>query len=220
MIVALIGQKGGSGKTTTSLNIACEWTRLGHRVLLVDADPQGSSCTFGDLANELGTKCPTVVAMGTGLHKPDQLPALAEHFDRVVIDCPPRHGVLQKSALMVCDLAIVPCGQSGVDAWALSETLELIESAEVVRPQLHSRMLITRKMTNTTLGQQARQYLEDEGLSVMKTELGFRVAYQESPAAGQGVTTYEPSSKASDEVKALVSEIEELLEGKEVANVA
>lgn len=220
MIIALCGQKGGSGKTTTSTNIAGELHRKGHSVLLVDADPQGSSLTFGAVASEAGFEAPTVISMGEGLHQPDQLPKLAANFDYVVIDCPPRHGTIQRSALMICDLAIVPCGQSAVDAWALADTLELIEEARVFRPDLACKMLITRRVAGTALGRSARAYLEEAELETFDTELGFRVAYQEAPAAGQGVTSYAPSSTAAKEIKRLIKEIESLKVQQEVENVA
>src|SRR5262245_4570065 len=124
MIIAFCGQKGGAGKTTAALVTATEWLLRGRRVLLVDADPQGSAKTWGEVAAEGGSAAPTVVAMGAGLHRPDQLPALARSFDLTLIDCPPRHGEIQRAALMVADLAVLPCGPSGLDVWALGESLD------------------------------------------------------------------------------------------------
>lgn len=208
MIIALAGQKGGSGKTTTSIAIASELLARRRKVLLVDADPQASSRTWAEVALELGCEAPTVVGMGQGLHRPDQLPALAEAYDVVVIDCPPRHGEIQRAALMVCDLVLLPCGPSALDAWAIAESLELVQSAKLVRPELKAAVLITRKVSRTSLGQGAREVLAESGLDVLGAELGFRVAYQEAPASGQGVTTYAPKSQAAAEVRALVDEIE------------
>lgn len=76
-IIAFAGQKGGSGKTTTSISVASELFERGHKVLLVDADPQGSAQTWAAVAAELGHAAPVVVGMGAGLHRPDQLPSLA-----------------------------------------------------------------------------------------------------------------------------------------------
>ena len=209
MVVAFIGQKGGSGKTTTALSVAAEWVARGRRVLLVDADPQGSARTWGDVAAEQGHPCPTVVAMGAMMHKPDQLPALVERYDVAVVDCPPRHGEIQRAALMVADLAVMPCGPSAVDAWALAETLDMVTAAQTLRPNLQAALLITRK-TQTTIGAHAREALTDAGVPILATELGFRVAYQEAPAAGLGVTTYAPRDRAAAEVRALVDELETL----------
>jgi chromosome partitioning protein len=220
MVIALAGQKGGTGKTTTAVCLAAEWQSRGRRVVLVDADPQGSSRTWAEVAAEANHRGPTVVAMGSGLHRPDQLPALAASYDFAVVDCPPRHGDIQRSALMVADLVLIPCGPSGVDAWALGATLDLIEEARVVRPDLQVAVVITRRVARTTLGAQARDVLGASHLSVLTSELGHRVAYQEALAAGLGVTGYAPSSAAAAEVRALVDELERLQAVEVVHDVA
>lgn len=206
-IIAMVGQKGGSGKTTTTLSIAAEAHLRGLKVLIADADPQGSARTWAAVASEMEREIPTVIGVGEGFHDRNQLPLLARDFDLVCIDCPPRHGKLQRAAMMLANLAIVPCPPAALDAWALGETVDLIEEAQTIRPNLKARILITRKQAGTVLGQNSRQFLSESGLSLLKTELGFRVAYQEAPAAGQGITSYDPRGQASDEVRSLVSEV-------------
>jgi len=219
-IIAIAGQKGGSGKSTTAITIAAEWHHRGRRVLLVDADPQGSALTWGEVAAEAGHPAPTIVAMGGGLHRPDQLPALAQGYDLVVIDSPPRHGAVLRSALMIADLAVLPCGPSAVDAWALGETLDVVNEAQALRPNLQAVVVITRKIARTVLGRSARNALTSSGLPILRAELGYRVAYQEAPAAGLGVTVYEPSGTAAKESRRLVDELEGLVLGERIHAVA
>lgn len=209
VVVAFAGQKGGVGKTTTALAVACEWFKRGRRVLLVDADPQGSARTFAEVAATAGEAVPTVVSMGAGLHRPGQLPALLASYDVAVIDCPPRMPEVQRSVCAVADLVVLPCGPSAVDAWALAASLELVAAAREVRPELQGVVVLTRKVERTALGSSAREALADCGLPVLKAELGYRVAFQEAPAFGRGVTAYAPSSAAAAEVRALVSELEQ-----------
>jgi chromosome partitioning protein len=213
MIISLAGQKGGTGKSTTAVCLASEWHSRGRKVLLVDADPQGSTSTWAAVATEAQHASPTVVAMGNGMHRPDQLPALAASHDFALIDLPPRHGDIQRSALMVADLVLIPCGPSAPEAWALAATLDLIEEARVVRPDLQVAVLITRKVARTTLGAQAREVLSASQLRILSTELGYRVSYQEALAAGLGVTGYDPSCAAAIEIRALVDELERLSHG-------
>src|ERR1022692_925466 len=99
MIIALTGQKGGIGKSTTAVSLAAYGVERGMRVLLVDADPQGTARTWGEVADEAGHPSPTVVAMGPTMHKSGQLAQIAATYDLTVIDCPPRHGEIQRSAL-------------------------------------------------------------------------------------------------------------------------
>jgi chromosome partitioning protein len=213
-IVALCGQKGGSGKTTTAEAVAGELIARGLSVLLVDADPQGTAQTWADVATENGRPCPTTVAMGASMHQESQLPRLRGSYDAVIIDCPPRHSEIQRSALMAADLAVLPCGPSAHDIWAMADTVDLVTEATKVRPKLQARVLITRKMANTVIGQGARSALAECPVAVMRAELHYRVAYQEAPASGQGAAQYAPSDPAAAEVIALVDEIMEVLNGK------
>jgi chromosome partitioning protein len=215
MILTIAGQKGGAGKTTVALSTAAEWSSRGKRVLLVDADPQGSTKTWGEVAAEQQLSAPTIVSMGAGLHRPEQLPALAKSFEHTIIDCPPRHGEIQRAALMVADLAILPCGPSALDIWALTESLALIQAAREIRPQLKAAVLITRKIPRTTLGASLREALVSTGLPVLQAELCLRVTYPEATAAGKGVTLYDPRSPAAVEVRALVNELEAMIRKEE-----
>lgn len=208
MIIAVAGQKGGSGKTTTAISIACEYLARGRRVLLVDADPQGSTSTFASVASEVGARTPTVVSMGVGLHRPEQLPALARDFDVTVIDCPPRHGEILKSAVIIADLVVLPCGPSALDAWALGASVDLINEAKVLRPDLLAVVLLTKKVARTAIGQGARDVLTSSGLPVLQSEMYHRVTYAEAPAAGLGPSVYAPTSPAAEEVRALATELE------------
>lgn len=217
MIIALTGQKGGVGKSTTAICLAVLAMSRGQRVLLVDADPQGTVRTWGDVAAESGAPQPTVVAMGAAMHKPGQLAAMAEGYDLVVIDCPPRHGEIQRSALMIADLAVLPCGPTAVDAWALASTLDVVSEARALRPELRACVLITRKQGRTALGKGARAVLETSGLPVLGTEIGYRVAFQEAIAAGQGVTSFAPRDAAAKEIAKLYEELERVGHGEEAS---
>ena len=207
MIVALTGQKGGVGKSTLAIGIAAELLHRRHKVLLVDADPQGTVRTWGEVAAEAGQPLPSIVSMGSTMHRPEQLPTVRQGYDDVIIDCPPRHGDIQRSALMVADVALLPCGPSSADAWALAASIDLINEARVLRPELEVRIVITRKQGRTALGRSAREELAKSGIDLMKTEIGYRVAFAESLGAGQGVTAYAPRDAAAEETRALVSEL-------------
>lgn len=207
MIFALAGQKGGVGKSTVAVSVAAELVARKLKVLLVDADPQGTARTWGDVASEQGHPLPTIVAMGATMHRPEQLPRVAGGYDHVVIDCPPRHGEIQRSALMVADAVVLPCGPSAADAWALASSVELIAEARALRPALGAFILITRKQMHTAISKGARDVLAQSGIPVLATELGYRVAFAEAVGAGQGPTTYAPKDAAAAEIRALVDEL-------------
>ena len=204
---SFVGQKGGTGKTTTAIAVASELVARGRKVLLVDADPQGSSSTWASVGAEAGQPIPTTIRMGEHMHRAGQLDALAKPYEFVVIDTPPRHGEAMRSALVVADVAVLPCGPSAVDAWALASSLEVLSQARMARPELKACVLVTRKVARTAIGESAREVLSSSGLPVLGTELGFRVAYQEGLAAGLGPAQYAPGSSAAAEVTVLVDEL-------------
>jgi len=211
VIVAYSGGKGGSGKSTAAIACAVDWlTRRKRKVLLVDCDTQKSVLTWAAVASEAGHKAPTVVGMGQGLSKPEQLPSLAESHDVTVLDLPGRHDAVVREALLVSQLVVLPCGPSAMDVWSLAESIELVTKAQVLRPSLKAVLLLTRVQPRTSLAQSARNALEATGLPTLKAQLGYRVTFAEAPAAGQGPTTYSPRSPAALEVHALVNELERL----------
>jgi chromosome partitioning protein len=217
MIVAFAGQKGGVGKSTTAVCLAVAALERDARVLLVDADPQSTVRTWGEVAAERKLPAPTVIAMGASMHKPGQLRELSGNYDFTFIDCPPRHGDVQRSALMIADIVVLPCGASAADAWALASSLEVIREAQALRDELLACVLITRKQGRTALGRAARKVLESTGLPVLDTELGSRVAYQEALASGQGITTYAPRDAGTREVFDLLDELGRMFHGQEAS---
>lgn len=209
MIVAAVGQKGGTGKTTTSVSLAVEWCVRGRSVLLVDTDTQGSVLTWADVAAERGAEhIPAVTALGAQLRQ--QLSPHVAGRDVIVIDCPPAHGERQRAALMVADVALLPSGPDATELWGLTSSAELVREAQSFRPALRAAILITRKDKRTQMGAQARQALEQLGLPVLGAELSRRVTYPESIAAGLGPTTHAPTSDAAREVRRLANELEQL----------
>ncbi|MBZ0119384.1 MAG: AAA family ATPase [Sandaracinaceae bacterium] len=207
--VALCGQKGGAGKTTLAISLASEWHRRGHRTLLVDLDPQGTATTWGDIAVEAGLAGPTVVGMGDAVRA--RLPEVGAGYDMAVIDCPPRAGKRTVGALMVADLAILPCGASPADLWALSEALDIVGQAQELRPDLAVRLALNGVLSTSTLGGEIRDALADLAVHRMATIIHSRVAMARTLATGQGVTVSDPSSLAAAEVKRWVDEVEDLL---------
>jgi chromosome partitioning protein len=118
MTVAHLNQKGGVGKTTLTLHLACEWAREGKRVVLIDADLQGSALDLSkQRAKEGFRRLFGVMGLARDtLHR--EAPELAHDVDHVVIDGPPHLAGLTRSALLAADLVLIPAQPSPFDGWA------------------------------------------------------------------------------------------------------
>jgi len=209
--IAFLGEKGGAGKSTLAVNVAAELAARGRRVLLVDADPQGTALAWAGFAAENGHTAPTTIAMGENLRA--QLPPASAAYDDVVIDLPGRSTKRAVGALMIADVAILPCGPSPADAWALMTTVALLGEARELRPELRTAIALNRA-DRTSIGASTREAIAGLGLDVLEATVGDRVAFREALAAGQGVTSYASSSTAAEEVRAFVDELEALAKRK------
>ena len=218
MIIAMVGGKGGVGKSTLSVCLGAEWHQRGKRVLLVDLDPQGSVMTWAEVAAEAGNETPDAVALGDNVRK--ALPGLARDYDVVVLDCPGRMAKRVAGALMVVDMAVMPCSGSTTDVWAVSETVEIVEQASELRPSLVAAIVLNRIQSTTNMGRTAREALSEVSPVVLRTTIGQRIAFAEALAAGQGVTTWAGGSLAALELRRLADELEGLVEGSEAFDAA
>lgn len=208
-IVALVGQKGGTGKTTLAISLAAHWADAGLRVLLVDVDPQQSALTWADVAAEAGAPAPAVVALGVALRQ--QLAPHRSAYDVVVIDCPPAHAERQRAALMVADLALLPTGPDPTEMWAAASSADLIREAQAIRPSLRALVVVTRRDRRTSMGAVAHVAAEQLGMPVADTSIARRVTFPEAIAAGHAPTTWASTSDAAREVRRLAREIEAVL---------
>lgn len=202
MIVALLNQKGGVGKTTLSLHLAGEFAAHGARVLLIDADPQGSALDWAERrAREGLTRRFGVVGLAReSLHR--EAAALAQDADHVVIDGPPRVTGIARSALLAADLVLIPVQPSPLDGWASAEMLRLLDEARVFRPELRARFVLNRCAARTVIARDTAAALADQQPPMLPSRIGQRVAFADAASTGRLVDEAHGAEAAAREITA------------------
>ena len=216
MIVALLNQKGGVGKTTLATHIAGELAMRGQHVVLLDADPQGSALDWTQRRSQQGLpRLFSAVGLAREtLHQ--EAPELARRADHVVIDGPPRIAALARSALLAAERVLIPVQPSPYDLWASAEMVALIREAQVFRPALRAAFVINRRVSTTVIGREARGALAEQPLPALRSEVRQRIVFADSVAAGRLARELAPDSAAARELDAALSA---LVPGSALTNI-
>ena len=208
-VIAVLNQKGGSGKTTIATHLARALQLQGSSVLLVDSDKQGSARDWSAV-NESN---PVTVI---GLDRPtlDRDLKNISYKDFVVIDGSPQATDLAVSAIKAADFVLIPVQPSPYDIWATSDLVDLVKQRiEMTDNKLKSAFVVSRAIKNTKIGTEVSEVLTEYGLPVLDAKIVQRIAYPNSAAIGK--TVFETESKSSDavaEMNALATEVKSYLE--------
>ncbi|MCB1790436.1 MAG: ParA family protein [Gammaproteobacteria bacterium] len=203
-VIALAGNKGGSGKTTLAINLAAALARRG-KVVLLDTDPQGScvhwyNATDGDAPVQVHAAADDV----DGAVRDN-----CDTSDYLLIDCPPSVNATQTlAALSLADKVLIPVVPSPLDIWAGLHVEPVLRQVMTHNPALQAMLVINQLEPQTRLSQLVRQALDELGLPTATTALRRRMAYRRAMLEGRSVLDMgKRGTEAAREIEQLIAEL-------------
>lgn len=182
--IGIINGKGGVGKTTASTHIGGLIHTHGHRVCIVDTDPQGSLRDWRNVQSDTA-ELPTVVGvLSPTIHK--EIPGIESSFEYIVIDGTSKINLMNSSIIKTVDLALIPIQPSVYDIWGAAETIELIKERQIVTDgQPKAAFVITMDKKNTRLSRDIVDAVNSLDFPLLQSRISEREIYKQSVPKGE-----------------------------------
>jgi chromosome partitioning protein len=205
-IVAMLGQKGGSGKSTIAVHLAVAAQQGGEHVAVIDTDPQATATSW---IKSRTTKTPSVATAPPGEVESILGIAREQRITLVVIDTAPHADAGASKAIAEADLVIMPCQPTAFDVAGVVGAVRIAKA--VNRPSV---FVLNRCPPKVYEVAETREYLETLGYPVAPVTIGNRQAYARATASGEAVTEFDPNGLAAQEIKQLWKWVKEQLRAK------
>lgn len=202
-IIAIVGNKGGVGKTTLSLNLASGLNKR-NRTAIIDADPQRSSLQWRAFSEN-----DAISVYEAEEDLASQANTLRQDYNQIVIDCPPSvYAPQTNKALVVSDRAIIPVQPSPMDLWATVHILEAVEKARQTNTELKPLLVINQLEPRTMLSKMIREVVSEIGIPVADTMIRRRAVFRSSALEGKSIYDVGRRGDAAiEEIENLIQEI-------------
>ncbi|WP_170381352.1 ParA family partition ATPase [Ruegeria atlantica] len=206
-IICVAQQKGGAGKTTLVTNLATAYLAEGKSVVLLDTDPQGSLGKWLDIREEtVGENEKLQFSTSTAYGISRALRGVGGEADVILIDTPPKADSDVRWVLRESDLVLVPIAASQADVWATHDILDLADRAG--KP---TNIVLNRTRAGTRVGEHVAKSVSELVAKPLQSSLANRVVYAEALGRGLGAMEAKKTGSASEEVRALASEVSAIL---------
>ena len=211
LVIAVLNLKGGCGKSTIAINLACELAASSGSVLLLDNDSQGTASHW--LSHGRLPVQGEFMPLENDEDGERLVHAVAGRNERyVVLDAPAHVGAAALAAGKIADLVLVPVTASGVDLVATRAVVDVIRQARAQRRSSAPKCLIVpskidrRTDAGRRIDEQVRQFGETVGPAVHQ-----RTAFVDAFGAGQWIGDFAPQSAAHYDITALAMAVKRSL---------
>jgi chromosome partitioning protein len=203
MIITVGGIKGGCGKSLIATNLTVMRASQNKKVLLVDADEQGTAGDWTDHRTGLGvqTSWTTIRLKANAVRT--EVKKLESNYDDIIIDCGGRDTTSLRAALTVSDIFLVPFQPKSFDIWTAQQVSALIEEANALNENLITYAVINCAASRGTDNEDAKKILSNSGLKLLSGTIGLRKSFSNATAEGLSVTEMRTDQKAINEIFAL-----------------
>ena len=210
MIILIGGEKGGTGKTTIATNLAAMRAIDGYDLLLVDTDPQ-KTASFWSLTRDESNITPRVTTIQKFDNVKQEILALKNKFDDIIIDAGGRDSMELRTALLVADKVYFPLRASQFDLWTLAKINNHVSDARAINEKLKAFVMINQASSNPSVkeNEEASNYLEEfDELEIINLSIAERIAFRKAAIQGLCVKELIPEDKkASAEILSLYEEV-------------
>lgn len=209
MIISILNQKGGTGKTTLAVNMAREYTKRTMKTLLVDSDAQGSALRWHEESGGelIDLTCLPVTTLDKDVIK------FNDRYERIIIDGIPRMSPITVCAIKAADVVLIPVQPSKYDIWATEDLVRLVqERIQITEGKLKAAFVVSRAIKGTILEREITEQLFSLGLPVFASGTHQRQEY--AACVKEGRTVCEQMTKATNEIVNIVNELEDFYHGK------
>ena len=203
-VISVLGQKGGSGKTTLTLSLAVAAYKANKSVAVIDLDPQASACKWGDRRNA----DPVIISVQPARLRNVLATARENGADLVLIDTP---GRLEQSAIAAAqeaDLILIPCRPTIKDTETIETTISLIRAS---RTKAKLAVVLNGVPARGAQREQAEDAIRSMAIPVYPFYLSNRVAFTHADVLGLSAQEFEPSGQGAREIKEIYKFTCELL---------
>ena len=193
--LALLAQKGGSGKTTLAVHLAVAAAAKGHHVVIADLDPQGSAASWSRVR---GSPEPKVVALSPSATVGFINGMRNNGTSLMILDTAPHSAPAASQIVRQAELVLIPCRPTAFDLTAASSSAEIAKAA-----RRRAAFVLNSCPMRAPEVSDARTVLMSYGFPVAPVEIGQRQAFARAVASGQAVTEFDPHGKAASEITEL-----------------